>query len=185
MFHNMRSLIFLLVTLVGSGLVTQQSIGLFSAYASESSPYQSGYDHGCDDAARSESDKYINRAERGPSFHTSEFMDGYYAGLNACSGGGSDGGGRFEQPSQPDFDQGSSGQDQTRQGGIDWNAACQIAHSLAGLQTPCDELVTPNNELTEKGQQVLACYGGGVIAPLLSPSAAAELYSLGKMICPP
>lgn len=86
-------------------------------YASESSPYDSGYDHGCDDAGRSESDKYINQPERGPSFHTNAFMDGYYAGLNACSSRGSNGGGGFEQPSQPPSSQ---------RRGIDWNAASQI-----------------------------------------------------------
>ena len=88
MFQYKRPLILLLVTLVGSGLVTQQSIGLFSAYASESSAYESGRDHGCDDARLNPSDRYINEPGKGPSFHTNEFMDGYYAGLNACSRGG-------------------------------------------------------------------------------------------------
>lgn len=59
-------------------------------YASESSPYQSGYDNGCDDAGRSESNKYINQPEKGPSFHTEEFMSGYYDGLNSCGGSSSD-----------------------------------------------------------------------------------------------
>jgi hypothetical protein len=31
----------------------------------------------------------------------------------------------------------------------------------------------------------LACYGGGLLAPLLAPAAAAELYALGRTICPP
>jgi hypothetical protein len=36
------------------------------------------YDHGCDEAAISDpSDKYINQPERGPLFHTDEFMNGY------------------------------------------------------------------------------------------------------------
>lgn len=49
------------------------------------SPYQSGYDHGCDDARISDSsDRYINQPEKGPSFHTSEFMNGYDAGFNSC-----------------------------------------------------------------------------------------------------
>jgi len=125
---------------------------------------------------RSESDKYINQPERGPSFHTNEFMDGYYAGLNACSDGGSDRGGGFEDQPQPPSSQ---------REGIDWFEACQVAHTFLGLQTPCNELVTPNNELTNKGEQVLACYGGGLLAPLLAPAAAAELYALGRTICPP
>ena len=58
MIQNKRPLIFLLVMLVGSVLVTQQSIGVFSAYASESSAYESGRDHGCDDARLNPSDRY-------------------------------------------------------------------------------------------------------------------------------
>lgn len=50
------------------------------------SPYDSGYDHGCDDARISDSsDRYINQPEKGPSFHTSEFMNGYDSGFNSCS----------------------------------------------------------------------------------------------------
>ncbi len=50
------------------------------------SPYDSGYDHGCDDARISDSsDRYINQAEKGPSYHTSEFMNGYNAGISSCS----------------------------------------------------------------------------------------------------
>jgi hypothetical protein len=177
MFHDKRLVVIIMVMAVSSTLISQQLSGILQVYASKSSPYDSGYDHGCDDAGRSESDKYINQPEKGPSFHTNAFMDGYYAGLNACSsGGGSNGGGGFEQPSQPPSSQ---------RGGIDWNAACQIAHTVLGLQTPCDELVTPNNELTDKGEQVLACYGGGALAPLLGPAAAAQLYTLGRAICPP
>jgi hypothetical protein len=55
-----------------------------------SSPYDSGYDHGCDDAKISDpSDRYINQPEKGPSFHTDEFMNGYNDGYNACSSDGS------------------------------------------------------------------------------------------------
>lgn len=65
-------------------------------YAS-SDAYDSGRDHGCDDAGISNpSDRYINQAEMGPSFHTAAFMDGYHAGFRECSGspniGSNDGG---------------------------------------------------------------------------------------------
>lgn len=90
MFQNKRPLIFLLATLVGSGLVTHQSIGVFRAYASESSAYESGRDHGCDDARLNPSDRYINEPGKGASFHTNEFMSGYYDGLNSCGGSNSD-----------------------------------------------------------------------------------------------
>jgi hypothetical protein len=79
-----------MIVAVSSTLISQQLISTLQAYASESSPYDSGYDHGCDDAGRSESDKYINQPERGPSFHTEEFMSGYYDGLNRCGDSGSD-----------------------------------------------------------------------------------------------
>ncbi len=61
-----------------------QPLSPVSVYAQ--SPYESGYDHGCDDAKISDSSEfYINQPEKGPSFHTSEFMNGYYAGFNSCS----------------------------------------------------------------------------------------------------
>lgn len=58
------------------------------ATGSSTSPYQSGYNHGCSDARISDpSDRYINEPGKGPNFHTPAFMNGYYA----CSGGGSGG----------------------------------------------------------------------------------------------
>ena len=54
---------------------------------SRSSPYDSGYDHGCDDAGISDpSDRYTNQDEKGPSYHTDAFNNGYDAGFEACSG---------------------------------------------------------------------------------------------------
>jgi hypothetical protein len=39
------------------------------ANAGGKSPYESGYDHGCDDADISDpDDRYINQPEKGPSF---------------------------------------------------------------------------------------------------------------------
>lgn len=56
-----------------------------TTYAS-SDPYDSGYDHGCDDARiLVPSDRYINQPEKGPSFHTDVFMQGYYDGYDACT----------------------------------------------------------------------------------------------------
>jgi hypothetical protein len=83
---EMTQIVALVFATVVSIALAYQPTPVFNVYASESSPYDSGYNHGCDDAGRSESDKYINQPEKGPSFHTGEFMDGYYAGLNACSG---------------------------------------------------------------------------------------------------
>jgi hypothetical protein len=86
-------------------------------------------------------------------------MNGYNAGLNACSGGESDRGGGFEdQPQTPS----------SQRGGIDWFAACQAAHLVPGLQTPCNELVDPDNTLNDQGNKVLLCYGGGLLLALES-----------------
>jgi hypothetical protein len=57
-----------------------------SGYAS-SDAYDSGYNHGCDDAEISDpDDRYINQPEKGPLFHTGTFMRGYNNGFDACSG---------------------------------------------------------------------------------------------------
>jgi hypothetical protein len=49
------------------------------------SPYESGYVHGCNDSRITDfSARYINQVEKGPSFHTDEFMHGYDTGYNAC-----------------------------------------------------------------------------------------------------
>jgi hypothetical protein len=51
-----------------------------------SDPYDSGYGRGCDDARiLVPSDRYINQPQKGPSFHTDAFMQGYYNGYNACT----------------------------------------------------------------------------------------------------
>ncbi len=49
------------------------------------SPYDSGYDHGCDDASTFDKDKYIHQKGKGSSFHTEEFMNGYNAGFSDCT----------------------------------------------------------------------------------------------------
>lgn len=58
----------------------------------EKSPYDSGYDHGCDDAGEDPDDRYINEDGKGPSYHTNEFMSGYNNGYDSCSGRGSSSG---------------------------------------------------------------------------------------------
>lgn len=47
--------------------------------------------------------------------------------------------------------------------GIDWMKVCQMAPDVL-VSEPCDELVTDYNELTSKGERVLACIGGGALA---------------------
>jgi hypothetical protein len=52
--------------------------------------------YGCNDAGLSPSDRYINEEGMGPSQHTDEFMNGYNAGFNRCSGGSGGSGGSGE-----------------------------------------------------------------------------------------
>lgn len=67
-------------------LIPQMQIQVQGVDPIDKSPYESGYDHGCNDSGISDfSDRYINQPERGSSFHTNEFMRGYDTGYNACS----------------------------------------------------------------------------------------------------
>jgi hypothetical protein len=75
-----------ILVLAAVGILAPQQTSIFQVNASSDSPYRSGYDHGCDDAAILDpSERYINQPKKGPSFHTEEFMSGYYNGFNACS----------------------------------------------------------------------------------------------------
>jgi 5-methylcytosine-specific restriction endonuclease McrA len=50
------------------------------------SGYDSGYNHGCNDAKVVDpSERYINQPERGPNFHSDAFMQEYRSGFNSCS----------------------------------------------------------------------------------------------------
>jgi hypothetical protein len=85
MIRSILFIVLLAISLVPASLTQTQFVD-----ASTKSPYESGHDHGCDDADISDPyDRYINQPSKGPSHHTSEFMDGYRAGLDDCSAGGS------------------------------------------------------------------------------------------------
>ena len=114
------------------------------ADASSKSPYDSGYDHGCDDAGISDpSDRYINEPGKGPNFHTDEFMQRYNAGYNACSN--EDGNG--------------SGSSQTR--GINWMPICTFFQSA--LYSSCNSLVNYDGTLTIKGDRAFTCIRNGAL----------------------
>ena len=50
-------------------------------------PYDSGYQHGCNDAKIGDvSKRYINQLGNGPSYHTKEFMRGIYDGFDTYYG---------------------------------------------------------------------------------------------------
>lgn len=73
--------------------VTGTLLTIFDGWSTSSvhamSAYDSGFDHGCDDAKISNSDnRYINQPEKGPSFHTKAFMNCYDDGFDACLSNG-------------------------------------------------------------------------------------------------
>lgn len=71
-------------TFFGVSIVTLLVGGTLS-YSYAQSPYNSGYDHGCDDAKISDTeDRYIEQEEKGPEYHTSAFMKGYHEGFDDC-----------------------------------------------------------------------------------------------------
>jgi hypothetical protein len=79
-------LFMIIITLVIGVAILQHPPTMTQVYASNISPYNSGYSHGCEDAIISNvSERYINQPGKGPSFHTEEFMSGYNNGFNACS----------------------------------------------------------------------------------------------------
>lgn len=64
---------------------------------------------------------------------------------------------------------------------------CELAHTFLGLQTPCNELVNPDNTLTKKGETVLLCYGAGLLLLLQGGGGLGALSTdqLGKAAgCP-
>lgn len=75
---------YLVIALLTVTILISPSISFSSA--SSISPYDSGWDHGCDDASISDpTDRYINQDEKGPAYHTDEFMDGYDEGFYDCN----------------------------------------------------------------------------------------------------
>jgi hypothetical protein len=184
-------MVYLLTAVVGMNLIiAQQSIGIFSAFASESSDYNSGYEHGCDDAGISDpGDRYINQPEKGPSFHTNDFMDGYDAGFNSCRSGGGDGDEFYQPPSEAPSNQipreiqpgpreiqpgpreiqpgpreiqpgPNDDGEGTPQGGIDWIKICNDLR--VALLSSCEVLVNPDNTLTFEGERAVGCIRNGI-----------------------
>jgi hypothetical protein len=191
-------LIFLLVTLDGSGLVTQQSI--FSAYGSENpvssseaeSGYKKGYDRGCEDAS-------VSAYSPPPDFTTDVFQQGYEDGFNSCSNFDAE----TPQPpsSQEPFQTGREGGDggqpdeaqpyqepyypPPQSGGINWENLCNQYGHLVGIKDPCYEYAS-GTQLPEKGKTALVCLLGGGITLLasLDPATKAEIIALGQQYCP-
>jgi hypothetical protein len=141
------------------------------------SAYDSGYSHGCSDAGKDSSDKYINQDEKGPSFHTSEFMDGYNAGHSNCDNGGgdSDSSDRSDSDSNSDSDS-SDDSSRSRSGSSSSNTFSQGSDGSS-----------QSSESTKLGNQLL-CYGAGGIL-LFSGVPVTDVLALGELartakVCP-
>jgi hypothetical protein len=82
--HNVTVFVLLVMIAINFSIVPFSSAG-----SATTEVYDNGYDHGCDDARiMNPSERYINQPGKGPSFHTNEFMDGYYTGFYECSNDG-------------------------------------------------------------------------------------------------
>jgi hypothetical protein len=128
------------------------------ANASGKSPYESGYDHGCDDAGISDpSDRYINQPEKGPSFHTEAFMRGYNAGVDNCS---DDDENTSSQDDESDESEADSARSET--GNTDWRSICSTLQ--IALYSPCAELVNNDDgSLSSEGERALSCIRNGAL----------------------
>ena len=70
-------------------VVAGASLGVIqTAMAKKGTPFQAGFDHGCNDAKVMFSARYINQPGKGPNFHTQEFMSGYNRSFSKCIGKG-------------------------------------------------------------------------------------------------
>lgn len=68
-------------------IMAAASVGIVQTAIAKGTPYQAGYDHGCDDAKISNVDaRYVNQPDKGPSQHTAEFIRGYHADFTTCLG---------------------------------------------------------------------------------------------------
>ena len=75
------------IAVVALIVVAAASLGIMQGViAKKGTPFQAGYDHGCNDAKVTFSVRYINQPGKGSNFHTQEFMSGYNRGFSTCGG---------------------------------------------------------------------------------------------------
>jgi len=132
---------------------------------STTSPYQSGHDHGCDDASISEkSERYIEQPEKGPDFHTKEFMAGYYDGISECGG---------------EIIEEERGEDIDREVPVD----VLLSHSNTGTVNVC--VYTINDDGDRHGDcEEIALYGEGYESPYLVEGNTVDLnYGTNYQAC--
>jgi hypothetical protein len=71
------------IAVVALIVVAAASLGIMQGVmAKKGTPFQAGYDHGCNDAKVTFSARYINQPGKGSNFHTQEFMSGYNRGFS-------------------------------------------------------------------------------------------------------
>jgi hypothetical protein len=150
------------------------------AYAGGKSPYESGFDHGCDDADISDpDDRYINQPEKGPGFHTDEFMDGYHSGFDDCSDGDDNDNDMNDDRDSNNGGASSSGGTPQSSGGWNW---VQICNDLQpALESNCSQLVNPNNvPILQAISEPTGC--GGIVNWDLIGSVSNLKGIIGKLI---
>jgi hypothetical protein len=114
-------------------------------------PYELGYDHGCEDAGLAQSERYQ------PEGHTDEFVRGYYDGYNDCVENISLNEEEF-QPQRQSIDEEPF--QQPNEGGIDWIKTCNDLQIT--LVSSCEVLVNPDNTLTIEGERAVGCIRNGI-----------------------
>jgi hypothetical protein len=113
----------LLMMFFSLALMTLNVLPVQLSSGSSTSPYQSGYNHGCSDVRISDpSERYINQPGKGPRFHTNEFMSGYNTGYNACSqdGDSDDTTASSKSPYRSGYDHGANDARDDCSDGCDW-----------------------------------------------------------------
>jgi hypothetical protein len=134
-------------------LVSVLASQLQSVNASSKSPYESGRDHGCDDADISDPDnRYINQPEKGPSFHTNEFMRGYNDGYDECSNSNSSG----NNDAQSD-DFGGNDRQSNGEGRVNWEQLCIKYGDRIGISSDRCDQYAHGTQLTQDGEDFLVC----------------------------
>jgi hypothetical protein len=156
------------ISLVGS---------ITSVFASNEDPYDSGYNHGCDDADLDAEDRYINEPGKGPSHHTERFMDGYNDGFDACGDNNSNSGSDSDFIGRNFGESGDESGECYYDGVLNWGKACNDLDNF--ISEPCDDLVTSDGlALTAEGKEVLervACQGGALVSAVLTSNVIALL----------
>jgi hypothetical protein len=85
--YNNKHLVFttIVVLLNTTLIISAITFPVFTVKAYTESPYNSGYDHGCNDIKISNTDdRYIHQPGKGPPYHSDSFMNGYHNGFDSC-----------------------------------------------------------------------------------------------------